>query len=207
MIRRVVLMIVWGIVVAGGSVAAQPDPTRSAADPYFHEAAQAYIDNDLPAARRAVAQGLEVAPSDARLQALRERLRQTRQSDREPDRSSDSEQRQQQSGEQGESAADEGRSASDTGDRERQQPGQAPESSDGSGQRAPSGEEQPAEEQDGQEQRRMGGDSSGDDPRPARQLSRVQAEQLLRALEMQEQQLLRTLKPRDGDRPSVEKDW
>lgn len=207
MIRRVVLMIVWGFAVAGGSVAAQPDPTRSAADPYFHEAAQAYIDNDLPAARRAVAQGLEVAPSDARLQALRERLRQTRQSDREPDRSSNSEQRQQQSGEQGESSSDEGRSASDTGDRERQQPGQArTESSDGPGQRAPSGEQQ-AEEQDGQEQRRMGGGSSGDDPRPARQLSRVQAEQLLRALEMQEQQLLRTLKPRDGDRPSVEKDW
>ncbi len=207
MMRRAVCVIVWALVVGGGSAAAQSDSSASEADPYFHEAAQAYIESDLPAARRAVAQGLEVAPSDPRLQALREKLRQTRPSESEPDRTSDSERPQQQSGPQGESS-DEGRSASDTGDRERQQPGaQEPESSDGAGQRAPSGEEERAGEREAQEQQGMGGESPEGDRRPARRLSRAQAEQLLHALEMQEQQLLRTLPPRDGERPSVEKDW
>lgn len=208
MTRRIVLVLVWVCAVGVGNATAQSDATSSAAEPYFHEAAQAYIDNNLPTARRAVAQGLEVAPSDPRLLALREKLRQTRPSDRDPNQSADAERRQQQSSNQRQSSSDGGRSASDTGSRERQQAGaQTPEPAEGTGARSPYGEEPREGESEGEMQRGARDGASSGERRPTGRLSRAQAEQLLRALEVQEQHLLRTLQPRDGERRSVEKDW
>lgn len=196
MMRRLIFGTVLLFGVVGGGARAQ-----SSADAYFHEAAQAYIDNDLPAARRAVTQGLEVAPSDARLRALREKLRQTRRS--EANRSSNAD-REQSSGEGPESSTEDGRSQSEAGDQSREEPGgQRPESSEEGGNRASSrGEPQDGERRKGRSRRSREGA-----PRPAERLSRAQAEQLLRALEVQEQQLLRTLSPLEGERTSVEKDW
>lgn len=205
MMRRVVCAIVLVCVLGSGRAAAQ------SADAYFHEAAQQYIDNNLPAARRAVTQGLEVAPKDARLQALQEKLRETRRSTGTADRSSRSGQRQQQSGQQSEQSSEGGQSRSESGQRSRAEPGaQQQNRSGGQGQSRPqNGEERRAGEEGPERQPRAGGGQRAreGEPRPVRALSRAQAEQLLRALEVQERQLLRTLAPREGDASTVEKDW
>ncbi|MFO8100322.1 MAG: hypothetical protein R6T83_11970 [Salinibacter sp.] len=201
MMSRAVLVVVLLLLGGLGDAVAQSD-----ADAYFHEAAQAYVDNDLPTARRAVAQGLEAAPSDPRLQALRDKLQQSRPEEGDPDRASDAE-RPPSSENESEASGTDGQSQSEAGDRSRDAPGaEEPERPDGQG--APSGADPQAEARPPEgEAEADGGGAQADEPRPTRQLGRAQAEQLLRALEVQEEELLRTLQLRDGERRSVEKDW
>lgn len=169
-------------------------------DAYFHEAAKHYIDEDLPAARRAVNQGLEVAPSDPRLLALRRKIEASRR------RSSDDGNSEGQ-GRRANSDSDTGQStpSADSESRSRSKPdGQDP-----SGTRE--GEQEQRASADGKQTPGRQGDGSraatAGERRPAGTLSQAQAERLLRALEVQEQRLLRSLQRTNGSPPAVEKDW
>jgi len=208
-------------------LAGPPAAAQSTADSYFHEGAQAYVAGDRAAARRAVTQGLEVAPDDPRLIALRNKLRDGTRPDGSQDSSSTSAVRR--SGQMGNESSDEasegGEEPSESETDGPRQPG-APDESAGlsaqSGQQSGSaGSEGAAGTSDPRpEQRDRGarGARPDDAPRatrpppgrggrPVDTLSRTQAERLLRALEGQERRLLQQLRLRSMERRSVEKDW
>ncbi len=178
---------------------------QSTADAYFHEAARQYVADDVQAARQAVERGLEVAPSDPRLVALREKLNQgSRPDDRRGGRDSTSS-----SGEQGKQQNDNS-SGEDT-------------SQDGTEAAGERGKSARTEDQEDPPSTTAGPRSSAQRPanragradtmrqgrggRPVDTLSRAQAERLLRALEGQERRLLRQLRTRSSKSRSVEKDW
>lgn len=198
---------------------AAPAAAQSTADAYFHEAAQAYVDGDRATARRAVTQGLEVAPDDPRLIALREKLREGSRPDGQQDSSSTTSGRR--SGQQGNESSDEASeggenpSPSDTegptqsspqasseGGESGSRPGSDAQRSDPSGgQRQGAGSaRRPSDDRPSPTRRGRGG-------RPVDTLSRAQAERFLRALEGQERRLLRQLRPRSAKQQRVEKDW
>ena len=205
--------------VAVGLLLAPPAAAQSTADAYFHEAAQAYVDGDEATARRAVTQGLEVAPDDPRLIALREKLREGGRPDGQQDSSSTSSDRR--SGQQGNESSDEtsgggenpspsdtegptqsGPKASSEGTEPGSRPGSDAQRSDPSdGQRQGAGSaRRPSDARPTPTRRGRGG-------RPVDTLSRAQAERFLRALEGQERRLLRQLRPRSTKQQRVEKDW
>ena len=198
---------------------APPAAAQSTADAYFHEAAQAYVGGDEATARRAVTQGLEVAPDDPRLIALREKLREGGRPDGQQDSSSTSSDRR--SGQQGNESSDEtsgggenpsssdtegptqsGPKASSEGAESGSRPGSDAQRSDPSdGQRQGAGSaRRPSDARPTPTRRGRGG-------RPVDTLSRAQAERFLRALEGQERRLLRQLRPRSTKQQRVEKDW
>lgn len=181
---------------------AGPVLAQSSADALFHEAARQYVQGEVEAARRTVERGLEIAPSDPRLQALRKKL--DRQKDRrEGGTASPSGTRSDRPSEQ--SRGSEGQDTpSDAGPRdERSRPND--ETSSSRSQRperdstAARSSETPANRRDPAGRRRR--------RRPRNTLSRAQAGQLLRALEHQEQKLLRQVRIRSLEEKSVEKDW
>jgi hypothetical protein len=205
--------------VVVGLLLAPPAAAQSTADAYFHEAAQAYVDGDEATARRAVTQGLEVAPDDPRLIALREKLREGGRPDGQQDSSSTSSDRR--SGQQGNESSDEtsgggenpspsdtegptqsGPKASSEGTEPGSRPGSDAQRSDPSdGQRQGAGSaRRPSDARPTPTRRGRGG-------RPVDTLSRAQAERFLRALEGQERRLLRQLRPRSTKQKRVEKDW
>ena len=188
-----------GLLVGLGGTPALGQPS---ADALFHDAAQRYVAGETEAARRAVERGLEVAPSDPRLRALRKTLEQQEkqrgggrpsqqgqqsQSQRDPSRGN--------RGSQEQSAASEEESQSQSDDPSRSEstpPGASDPSSAGS-----SGEKA---------QGRQGADRPGA-RRSARRLSQTQAARLLQALENQEQRLLREVQGGSEEPNRVEKDW
>lgn len=182
------------LLVLGGT----PALGQSSADAFFHDAAQRYVAGDTEAARRAVERGLEIAPSDPRLQALRRKLEQqdrrgggqpsrqgqSSQSQRNPSEGDDGQQ------EQSDASGEESQSeANDAASSESSRPRGADPSSAGSG------------AQGGQ------GDDRSGDRRSTRRLSRAQAARLLQALENQEQKLLREVQGQSQEPERVEKDW
>ncbi len=191
--------VIVGLLVGGGGAPALGQPS---ADALFHDAAQRYVAGDTEAARRAVERGLEIAPSDPRLQALRKKLEQREkqrgggrpsqqgrqsQSQRDPSRGNEGSQK------QSDASEEESQSQSDDPSRsESSPPGTSDPSSAGS-----SGEKA---------QGRQGGDRPGA-RRSARRLSQAQAARLLQALENQEQRLLREVKGESEAPSRVEKDW
>lgn len=185
-------------------VGAHPVGAQSSAGAFFHEAAQQYVTGDVAAARQTVERGLEVAPSDPRLQALLETLKQQ---DEKGGRGGSS-----QSGQQGQSSGEQSEGEKAQGDRssrsQRQGQSRSEEGrpSDRSAQpagRDPSASARPK----GGSQKRRSGDRQGRRGQPANVLSRAQAERLLRALENQEKRLLREIRVRTGEERTVEKDW
>jgi len=182
----------WGARVA----TAQQD-----ADAYFHEAAQHYIAQNVPAARQAVEQGLEIAPADPRLLALRRKLNEADRRNRGGEGGTGDASRQ--SGKQG-GAGNQRRSSSEEEERSSQKTGAQDSSGAGEEQEqraAPGGEENPETQAEGSRS------SQGEENRSRNVLSRAQAERLLRALELQEQRLLRSVQKRGNGETSVEKDW
>lgn len=191
------------LLLGGGSVAAQ---AQSGADAYFHRAAQQYVADEVQAARRTVERGLKVAPSDPRLLALRKKLRQGTRSGEQGGREDSSATGSNEGSQQGDNSSSDESSA---GGQERS------EEEDG-GATQPGGPESPSSEQAGSPSNgsppsdgagRGGRQRSGPDGRPVDSLSRAQAERLLRALEGQERELLRQLRPESTKRQTVEKDW
>ncbi|MCS3684625.1 hypothetical protein GGP76_001976 [Salinibacter ruber] len=199
MMRLYWIGVVVGLLVGGGGAPALGQPS---ADALFHDAAQRYVAGDTEAARRAVERGLEIAPSDPRLQALRKKLEQREkqrgggrpsqqgrqsQSQRDPSRGNEGSQK------QSDASEEESQSQSDDPSRsESSPPGTSDPSSAGS-----SGEKA---------QGRQGGDRPGA-RRSARRLSQAQAARLLQALENQEQRLLREVQGESEAPSRVEKDW
>ncbi len=176
---------------------------QSTADAYFHRGAQAYVAGNTAAARRAVEQGLEVAPSDPRLAALREKLRQDGRSEGGQDSSSSSSgtesQQDANSSSDEASSGEDDRSESET--EEQAQPG-AEDRSAGTSQASGQQSQRPAEASVRADTGGRGGRG-----RPVDTLSRAQAERLLQALEGQERQLLRRHRTQDAEPRRVEKDW
>jgi len=196
-----------------------PVQAQSTADAYFHEAARAYVADNVRAARRAVERGLKLAPSDPRLLALQKKLRQGQRPDGRRENSPDGAQSGSQQNENasspesskgGQEPSSEQSGAARTGEEsEPSQPGGDP---------SPDPDARRDDPQDTNAQSPAGGRPAD---RPARAdtmrrgrggqgaapLSRAQAERLLRALEGQERQLLRQLRPRSSSQKPVEKDW
>lgn len=178
---------------------------QSTADAYFHEAAQEYVAGNAAAARRAVEQGLEVAPSDPRLVALRDKLQQDGRPDggRDSSSSASSDRSQQDADPSSEEASPGTEETSDAGEEERPQPGARDPSSDessASGQRSSS-------QRSADPSLRPDTTGRGGSGRPIDTLSRAQAERLLQALEGQERQLLRRIRTQASEPQRVEKDW
>lgn len=188
------------LVLSGTPVSAQ-----SSADAYFHEAAQQYVAGNREAAQQALERGLEVAPSDPRLQALRKKLEQESQ-DRGGGGGSQQGSPNQQQREQSE--GDEGQ--------ERQSDASGEE-----GQNEGAQDEQASDSQSPQSQQTGGGGQAGEgaprsgtqptregEPAERNALTRGQAARLLRALQNQEMKLLREMQGRASEtETSVEKDW
>ena len=199
LMRLYVIGAVLGLLVG---LAGTPALGQSSADALFHDAAQRYVAGNTEAARRAVEKGLEMAPSDPRLRALRKKLQQQEkrrgggrqsqqgqqsQSQRDPSRGNEGPQ------EQSDAAEQASRSQSDDPSRSESS---RPEGAD------PSSAESPGEKAQGQQGGRQAGAR-----RSARSLSQAQAARLLQALENQEQRLLREVQGESGEPNRVEKDW
>jgi hypothetical protein len=200
MMRGVWTGFILGVVFAAGpyAVAAQ-----SSADAYFHQAAQEYVAGNTPAARRAVKQGLAVAPSDPRLQALLQKLRQSGRSPGRQDSSSanNSNRSQQNENASADESSESNENASESEQSDAQQPGPRSDAQSGAGQ-SQSSAQNPSDGQRGADAQPRSGEG-----RPVDTLSRAQAERLLRALEGQERQLLRRIQVRSATPRRVEKDW
>jgi len=195
MLVRWIGMVGGVVLVLGGT----PVAAQSPADAYFHEAAQQYVAGNEAAARQSVEQGLEVAPSDPRLQALLDKL--NRESD---DRGGGGgaqqspQSREQDETSEGEEGAEERGASEERGD----------EGSDEAGSEPSSSQQSEGGGQAGGNARRAGNQPSPErasEPRNA--LTRAQAARLLRALQNQETNLLREVRARASETESVEKDW
>lgn len=178
-----------------------PVAAQSSADALFHDAAQHYVRGDRDAARRAVERGLNVAPSDSRLLALQEKLRQQDRRGRGGDQSSrqGSQSRQQDQRSRGDNAQEE--QSGDSGQEPRSQ-ANAPSDSQSSRRTGA----QSAQTGQNAQDRGSRGPSDGDRQR-TKALSRAQAARILRALESQEMELLREVQARSQKSTTVEKDW
>lgn len=181
-----------------------PVIAQSTAGAFFHEAARHYIGNDESAAREAVERGLEMAPSDPRLLALRKKL--------EEDVSSSGGSSRQQ-GDQGSSSSQSPSGSENQGqasDRPQQDPNgrasDAEQTTEASTQR---GQSMPSSPGSGDRNTQGTSEEGSMGPRRDRDtgLSLGQAERLLRALEAQEKTLLREIQTRTGEEHTVEKDW
>lgn len=190
------------VLVLGGTPA-----VAQSAEAYFHEAAQQYVAGNKQAARRAVERGLEVAPSDPRLQALQETLKQT--SD---DRGGGG------GSQQGASNQSQGQSkrSRGNGDQEQQPEGKGKEGQQQGAQdeKASASQSAPSRQTGGAGSAGEGGPRSGNPPARTggregqRSLTREQAARLLRALQNQEMKLLREVQKQDKKaKASVGKDW
>lgn len=178
-----------------------PAAAQSTADAFFHEAAQHYIDENVSEARRAVEQGLALAPSDPRLLALRQKLEEETSSGGGSSR---------QQGADGPSESESSTAPGAQGqpsDRPRQNEGEAR-----SDQQAP----EPSAQQDpstspsrsGEAPQQSSQQSQDRGPRNSEgPLSWGQAQRLLQALEAQEKTLLREVQTRSMEEQTVEKDW
>ncbi len=175
------------------------------ADQYFHAAAQQYIGERLQQAIQTAQTGLQAHPGDAKLQALLRTLQQERQQQRGRGNESGSQQQQQNNASESNAASgqNEDRQPSpeqQQSDSEQQQSPDSPEQQDGA---SAQGERAQTDPQPGAPEDASG---SGRADRPD-ELTRAQAERILRALENQEKQLLREIQQHgDPERP-VKKDW
>lgn len=193
--------IVGGLVlVLGGTPAA-----AQSADAYFHEAAQQYVAGNEEAARQAIERGLDVAPSDPRLQALRAKLEQESR-DRGGGGGSQQASSNQRQNEQSEGGEGREQEADASGEERQSEGAQADEASD---------PRSPQSQQSGGGGR-AGGGAARSGSRPSRDgeaverhaLTREQAARLLRALQNQEMKLLREVRGQTSETGmSVEKDW
>ncbi|MFB6272259.1 MAG: hypothetical protein ABEL51_05120 [Salinibacter sp.] len=188
-----------GLLLVLGGASAQ---AQSPADAFFHDAAQRYVDGNLAGARQAVERGLEVAPSDPRLQALRKKLKQQRKKRGGGGRSSRNGEQSQSQDQRSRGQQSQKQRSGKAGDKSRPR---ADRSSDQRSSRS-SGNSDGRSESASKRRTSEGGQKDG---RRSNALSRAQAARLLRALERQEMRLLREVQARG--RPSksatVAKDW
>ena len=166
------------------------------AETFFHSAAQSYIGKDLPEAKRQVEAGLNVAPSDPKLLALREKLEQQEQ---QQSQQSGQDQSQTQKGQQGQQDNKQKGEQQDDQQEEGDQEGEQQE-----------GKQPPEDPQEGEQENDASEVQPGEvqPPPDPSTLTEAQAERILQALQNQEKQLLREVqrgRPVRG-RPT-DKDW
>jgi len=196
------------------SVSAQDEAARRAGDPYFHEAAQYYVDRQKRQAIQVIEEGLQQSPQHPKLLSLLKKIRDA--SSAQPQSDDDS--------------PDEAGRQPQTGNAS-SSPQESPKPGDASPENNPSSGEQRQNDPGGQDGRQeeagedpqqpgdqgpLQGGTPGD-PRPEQgegsqgeregQMSRAQAERILQALEGQEKQLLREVQKREARPQRVEKDW
>lgn len=199
---------------AAQSVSAQDEAARRAGDPYFHEAAQYYLDRQKRQAIQVIEEGLQQSPQHPKLLALLKKIRDTSSAQPQSDDDSPDEAgRQPQTG------------ASSSNPQESPEPGDAsPQDNPSPGEegqndtRGPEGRQEEAgadPQQPGDQGQPQGGTPGDPRPQPGEraqgeregQMSRAQAERILQALEGQEKQLLREVQKREARPQRVEKDW
>ena len=182
---------------------APPVAAQSSADAFFHDAAQQYVTGDQEAARRAVKQGLKVAPWDPRLLALKKKLRRQDRNRRPRGGGQSSRQgsqnRQQRQQSRGENAQEQ--QSGESGQEPRSQ-ANAPSDSRSSQRKGAQSDQTRQHAQGHGSQKTPDGDR-----RRMNALSRAQAARILQALENQEMKLLREVQARSQKTTTVEKDW
>lgn len=199
---------------------AAPASAQSVED-YFHQAAQHFVAGEMPPAEAAASEGLRIDPSDQKLRALLDEIRKKNPDDRGGREDQDAEQQRQQDG---------GQPQSEPGDEsERQEPDEQgrpeeegpPQEPGEQGEPQDEGEPQPPEDDDREAQRDGTGQQGQQPPEDARgggdvatpfevepgQMSRPEAERILRALEADEVELLRDVQRRRARPRYVEQDW
>ena len=190
---------------------ASPAEAQSVAD-YYHTAAQTYIGGQNAEAEQAAVAGLNIDPTDAKLQALLEKIR-----ERNPD-DSGGEQEQENADNQEDGEGDQQEDAeSGEQDSEAEQEGQEEQN------QQPEGEQQqPEEPSEPQDQQQGDAGAEGEQPpqtlegggtqstpfevKPG-EMSQTEAERILRAIESDELELLRDVQRRRARPRYVEKDW
>lgn len=184
---------------------APPVAAQSVAD-YYHTAAQAYIAGENAEAERAAEAGLAIDPTDAKLQALLEKIR-----ERNPDDSGG--EQEQENADQQEDGEGEPQQDSESGEPD-------PEADAEGEQQDQQQPEEPSEQDPQQEQQgdagaegeqpttpQGGGDQLGEFEVEPGEMSRADAERILRAVESDELELLREVQRRRARPRFVEKDW
>lgn len=191
-------------------LAATPAEAQSVAD-YYHAAAQAYIGGQNAEAEQAAIAGLDLDPTDTKLQALLEKIR-----ERNPD-DSGGEQEQENADEQQDGEGNEQEDAeSGEQDQEAEQEGQEEQSEQPEGQQQPEEPSEPQDQQQGDagaegEQPPQTPQGGGTQPAPFEvepgAMSQTEAERILRAIESDEVELLRDVQRRRARPRYIEKDW
>lgn len=181
---------------------------------YYHDAAQLYIAEDNAAAEEAALAGLALAPDDDKLRALLDKIRerneqQGQQGNDGEQEDTENEQTQQGEGQQQDQNASGEPQPGDEGPQQ-QEPGGEP------GQQPPEGsqDEPPPDEREGEmgaegepgENAQGGGEATPFDVKPG-EMSRAEAERILRAIQTDELELLRDVQRRRARPRYVEKDW
>jgi hypothetical protein len=188
---------------------ASPAGAQSVAD-YYHAAAQAYIDGANADAEQAAVAGLTVDPTDAKLQALLEKIRERNpddsggeqeQDDAENQEDGEGEQQEDaQSGEPDPEAEQEGQDEQRQPEGEQRQPEEPSEPNEQRGDAGAEGEQEPQTPQGG------GTQSAPFEVEPG-EMTQTEAERILRAIESDELELLREVQRRRARPRFVEKDW
>ncbi|MDX1531713.1 MAG: hypothetical protein R3362_09325 [Rhodothermales bacterium] len=193
--------------------AAAPAAAQSVAG-HYHRAAQLYIGGENAQAEAAAEAGLALAPNDAKLRALLEKIREKNPQQGGSEQSAQDEGDEQQPGESGQPQPDQQGQPQDDAQDEGAEPDEQDEGpAEGEPQDAPP-------EEDPQEQRKSGssGAEGEQDPNaPGGQqlvqggepggMSRAEAERILQAIEADELELLRDVQRRRARPRFVEKDW
>jgi hypothetical protein len=189
-----------------GLLCARPSVAQSRT-PYFHEAAQQYLDARFEQALATVNRGLRAAPGNPRLEALREKIQQERRRQQSSSGSGGAPQQSQRGGQPPQNAGQQDgdsreQSTPEPGDRSDQSSTEQgrPEESSGAGSASANEASEPSDP--GQA---SGTARQGQEQGPG--LSRAQAARILRALEMQEKQLLRQVQKRQRLPQRIVKEW
>lgn len=211
---RISLLSTWMLLIAAvmtGLLCTRPSVAQSSVaqsrTPYFHEAAQQYLDARFDQALATVNQGLRAAPGNPRLEALREKIQQERRRQQSSSGSGGAQQQSQQGGQPPQNAGQQGgnqreQSTSEPGDRSDQASTEQGRSEESSGEGSASADDALEPSETGQA---SGAARQGQEQGPG--LSRAQAARILRALEMQEKQLLRQVQKRQRLPQRIVKEW
>ena len=152
-------------------------------DEYFHNGAKAYINSDLDGAISQVEQGLSVYPNDPKLNALLAKLEEEKEKQQQQQQQQNQQNQDQQEQDQQEQSQDQQEQNEDQQDQDQDQ------------QEGENDEEADPQEQEGQ-------------PQDAREISKEEAEKILKALAQKEKELLKEFKKQKTQGSAThDKDW
>lgn len=157
------------------------------ADDYFHSGAQSYINADLQSAITQVQEGLNQFPNDPKLNSLLQKLEE------------EQEKQQQQQQQQQQNQENQEQQEQDQQNQEQQEQEQSEEEQE---------QEQEQEQNEGQNNEQDQPEEQEGKPQDARELSKEEAEKILKALAQKEKELLKEFKKqKKSDAATHDKDW